>query len=630
MKPFACVLDETGRGISDLSRRSFEATARQRGLSLHWRSFGRAAVLSASDEPNGAPMIVVQDNRMAVGVARVDNRPVLERQAGSDSACLSDLELILRVLNRCGDKSIEAVLGDFAFVAWDSSTLSAVAACDAMSIRKIYYTRRDGLLAFADRAETLAQGDRYDVQYLAERLSTAESDQEHTVYEGVRAVPAATLISFNAGSSVRHRYWSPEQIEPFPAPGLGAQEAATTLRELLLEAVKCRLGGPGETWSQLSGGLDSASVVGVAQWLAQTEAGDEGLSGTVTYVDLQGTPSDERSFAGLVVQRWGLRNEVILDPRIWTDEHFEVPRLDQPRGTFMHFPREYRLHEIVSRAGGRVLLTGQGPDEYLRGNMFFFADWIARGHPLAAVKEMVRRAAIGRVSFWQLAYLNAVVPLLPDAFRRWRGPEVTRLPPWLSRSVIQKFELHKRGFELRLYSGPLGGKYRTSLDKGVDALQRTIGHLVLDDHLDVRHPFLDRRLIEFGLRLPPDLVVQPYAGKWLLREAMRGLVPEEVRVRVGKGSMGQLYAWSFSRQRHLLEPLVENPILADLGVVDGKALKQAFLEIPQQPQRTDEPHTNLQHVLAMEAWLQIRAGRWPREPRQLSSESSRSHIREAR
>lgn len=613
MRLFACLLDEVGRGIGDAARRAYESLARKRGLDFDWQLCGHGAVLTAWDDPFGDPMVVSEGNRTAVGVARLDNRPEIERLLGAQYSALTDMELVLRAFTRRGTACLPVLLGDFAFVTWDETDRVAVAACDALSIKKIYYTRRNGLLSFADRAEALAAGDRYDVQYLAERVAVCESSQDRTVYEGVRAVPGGTVVTFQEGRTTLHRYWSPEQCEPLSERALNVPEAAAALRELVLEAVRCRIGYQGDTWSQLSGGVDSSAIAGAAQWLEETGVISQGLRGTVTYVDRQGTAADERTFSNLVAHRWRLRNEAILDPPLWTDERYDIPRLDQPRGNFMHYPREYRLCQIVRQAGGRVLLTGQGPDEYLRGSMLFFADWIAQGRFWDAVREMARRSAIGRVSFWELAYRNAVTPLLPGRLRQWLGPEVTRLPQWLHPDIVRRFQLHKHGLELGLYAGRPGEKYHTSIVKGVLAVQRTVGHLVLDDVLDVRHPFLDRRLVEFGLHLPPDLVVRPYAGKWLLREAMRGLLPEPVRTRVGKATMGELYAWSFINQRPLLAPLTENPILAELGIIDGAALRAVYEGAPSQPQRRGDPHGNLQHVLAIEAWLQIRDGRWPRE-----------------
>lgn len=224
---------------------------------------------------------------------------------------------------------------------------------------------------------------------------------------------------------------------------------------------------------------------------------------------------------------------------------------------------------------------------------------------------MVRWAAIGRVSFWELAYRNALVPLIPGGLQRWIGPGVARLPAWVRPEIAKRYDLGRRRYELALSGGPIGGKYRHTMLRSVVALSKSIGHLLLDDRLDVRHPFLDRRLVELGLQLPPELTTRPYAGKWVLREAMRGILPEPVRTRVGKGSQNERHAWSLTAQRPLLEPLVRDPILAELGIVDGTAVRAAFDAAPQQAQRRGDPHAALQQVLAVEAWLQIRAGRWP-------------------
>ena len=177
---------------------------------------------------------------------------------------------------------------------------------------------------------------------------------------------------------------------------------------------------------------------------------------------------------------------------------------------------------------------------------------------------------------------------------------------------MQQYGLQDRVFEFVLHDGPIGQKYRHTMTRSLVTLSKTIGHLVLDDLLDVRHPFLDRRLVEFGLGLPPDLTTRPHAGKWVLRQAMCGIVPEVVRTRVGKGSLNERHAWSLNAQRPLLESLVREPILADLGVVDGAELRAAFDRAPQEAFRRAGPHSALQQVLAIEAWLQLRTGRWPR------------------
>jgi asparagine synthase (glutamine-hydrolysing) len=612
MKIFLCVLDPNGCGIGEETMREYECLPRRRGLQVQWRAFGQAAVLTACDDPCDIPSLVCDGYSIGVGMARLDNRAEVRRMVRGDVTGLTDLALILAAVKRLGAECIREILGDFAFVIWDAAARQSVAACDALGVKKLYYTSRDGLHAFASHVEPLASGERYDIEYLAEQVAACDATPELTVYEDVKAIRAGSMVVVEPGRLVVRTYWSPEAVAQRLPPRTTLTESVEEFRRLFVEAVRSRLPIDGGAWAQLSGGLDSSSVASVAQWLVSSGATARGLDGTVTYVDRRGTPSDEREYSDVIVSRWGLRNETIIDPPMWYDERCFAPRLDQPRHNFMFYPRECRLCEVVRGASGRVLLTGQGPDEYLRGSMFFFADWLAQGRIFSAVREMARRAAIGRVSLWDLAYQNAVMPLLPERLRLKLGPAVTQLPEWVHPAIARRYALHERRLEIALYSGPMRQKYRHSVVKGVRVLAATIGHLVLDDHLDVRHPFLDRRLVEFGLALPPELTTQPYAGKWVLREAMRDVVPEVVRTRIGKGTQAERHAWALTAQRTLLEPLVREPVLADLGVVDGSKLRSAFQSIPHQPRRTNDPHAAMEQVLAIEAWLQIRAGRWPR------------------
>lgn len=610
MRLFVCLLALDGQPIPESDRRRFESMPRGRRLTFAWLDRPGVSVLTASSHPSEC-LLASEGRSFAAGIARVDNRAELAGWAGLEDEGTTDLELILHVFSSLGSPCIPRILGDFGVVLWNPATRTMVAACDALAVRKVYYLQHGSLLAFASHAEALASGRQYERRFLAEQVASAESSPELTVYQGVKAVPAGTMMVLDGIRLTAFRYWSPEDSTPARPPAISEGEAVDGLRALLVEAVRTRLPRNEPAWAQLSGGLDSSSVVSVVQWLAERGELPAGLAGTVTYVDRESTPSDERTYSSAVVSRWGLPNELILNPPMWYDERYGPPLIDQPRPNLMFYPREARLLEIMAASGARVLLTGQGPDEYLRGSMFFFADWIVRGRLWAAAKEMLRRAAIGRVSFWELAYRNALAPLLPRSWHRWVGPRTARLQRWIPRRVAREYELDGRRFELALHGGPLGGKYRHSMVKSAVGLSRSMGHLLLDDGLDVRHPFLDRRLLEFGLALPPELTTRPYAGKWVLREATRGIVPELIRTRVGKGSQNERHAWALAAQRELLAPLVRSPILADLGVVDGAALRAAFDDAPRQGQSRGDPHAALQQVLAVEAWLQVRAGLWP-------------------
>lgn len=612
MTLFVCLIDPAGQPITADCHRRYEGFPRSRGLTFTWRRFPGVSVLVVGDGPQHPPVVASHNGHLAAGVVRLDNRLDVARWAGCQPDDASDLELVLRAVSRHGAECVPRLHGDFAFVAWNSIARTGVAARDAFGLKKLYYTDDDGLLAFASRGDALALKGGYDMQRLAELVALCTPSPERSVYAGVHQVPGGTVAVVTGATRIAlSRYWSPLDYRDAPMWRGSLEDAAHACRSLLADAVRLRLGTNGDTWAQLSGGLDSSSVVGLAQWLARSGVSPHGLAGTITYVDEHGTGADERYYSDAVIRKWRTRNETILGYPIWHDDRYDVPRIDEPNVAIMMYPRDYRLCEIVSGAHGKVLLTGVGGDNLFTGNMFFFADWLAHGHLLMVVREVARRAAMGHVSFWELAYRNALLPLLPRSIRDRLIRDVGQLPPWVSSTGVGKHAPHAQPGILAHYAGQPGDKYRTALVTGVAELVGGGSYDVIESVLDVRHPFLYRPLVEFALCLPPDMCARPNARKWILREAMRDILPDEVRTRVGKGGPYARLAYSISAQQSLLRPLVEEPILGDLGLIDVARFRAYFEGAAGAPQERQQLHASLHHTLAIEAWLQMRSGRWP-------------------
>ena len=621
MKFFTCLLDPDDRGISDTVRQAHESAARTHGLTFQWRVAGLLRVLAAWDEPYGEPLIAEDRHHVGVGTVRLDNRADLERWADCEATDLTDLELVLHVVARHGTRYVPQFLGDFAFIVWDGQTRTAVAACDALAVQRLYHAERQGLFAFASRAEALAVGEQYEVQYLIELVGLYAPSPELSVYAGVRAVPAGSMAVIERSKLTIRQYWSAADFESDPAWAHSEQEAVDSCRRLLVESIRLRLSRDGATWAQLSGGIDSSSIVSLVQWLAERGEIAHGLAGTVTFVDRQGTGADEREYSDAVVNRWGVRNETIVDPPTWHDDRYPPPLTDQPTFGLMFYPRDCRLSAVVRAAGARVLLTGWGGDEIFMGNMLFFADWVAQGRIWTAVREMARRAAIGRVSFWELAFRNAVAPLLAPSIQHRFVHDSSPFQPWLERGTLRRYGLTKQRPLTGEYGGPVRHKYRHAVAMRIGALTRLTNRDALADFLDIRHPFMYRPLVEFALRLPPELRARPHAHRWVVREAMQGILPDAVRTRVGKPGTGEALAWSLTMERARLAPLLQEPMLAELGVLDATKLRAAFDATAHRTQSAESMHGPVLSTLTVEAWLQLRSGRWPRGGLRDSTES---------
>lgn len=567
----------------------------------------------------GGPIVARIGPAIAIGVVRLDNRAEVLQLLSRRDDDVSDLGLVMQFVTRDQGARIGQLEGDFSFVVWDPMSGCLLAARDTFGVRKLYYSGpSNGLITFCSHASPLASGDAFDVQYLAERVSYCAPDPGRTVYANVRALPAATVLRVRNGAPLLTTYWSAEEAQARDRVAMSPHDSIDAFRTMLIDAVRQRLSGDTRTWSHLSGGLDSSSVVSLSQWLASRGDVPHGLGGTVTFTDSLGTGADEKEYSDAVVQHWRVRNELVPHQVSRVDALVDPPLLDQPNRSFPAAARDCEAARVIESAGGQVLFTGLGGDNLALGTMFFFADWVATGQLGRALMEMAHRAAMGRVSFWELAYRNALLPLLPAGLRRalTRGGEGD-VPPWLTAVAARQFDLEARTAHDQVYGGRLGHKYEQAQAALIAAIPSTLIDGPHEDALDVRHPYLHRPLVELSLRLPPELVVRPQQRKWILRESMRGILPEFVRTRVGKGEADGFDVWSLTHEQNYIDRLLEDPILSQLGCIDPKRLRDAVTAARDGRGGQRGASSRVGSTLEVELWLQIRSGRWAAKDSQI-------------
>jgi len=604
---FACFVHSRGERVAPAATASVDRFWAGRGVRLDRLECGAVTVLWSRNGSSGVVDVAASGSLVAAGWMRLENRDVLTRRYGLTDEPVSDVALALRHYRRTAEGAIRDLIGDFALVIADGRSGTALAARDAFGVRTLYTAQRGDVAVFATRAEAIAIGDDYDTDYLIEFAAGVESEAGRTAYAGVRCVPPASMAVVRGGSSEVRTYLSAAEFEPKPVRDEGA--AVEEFRSLLFDAVRLCLTGDAGTWSELSGGLDSSSIVSIAQTLERRGDVATGVGGTLTYVDSVGAGSDERMYSDSVVQTYGVRNELLVDYVPLQAASRQVPNSDLPSSRCLLAARDIATCVLLDGAGARVLLSGVGSDHYLVGSMFFFADWIAGGQWRRALREMLRWAALGRVSFWKLAYLNAVLPLVPSAFRlrRARGVEA---PRWIPATARQRLRLTERSVVAQSYAGRRGAQYAHELAFSTSAISAAIDHGIVADAVDVRYPFCHRPLVEFALALPAEVSRRPNERKWILREAMRGCLPEIIRGRRWKGAFDGRIAWSLTHERHRFDALVEHSVLAELGCIEIAPLRAAIEKATTVDGEIERGQ--VLNVLALELWLRMRTGRWDR------------------
>lgn len=513
------------------------------------------------------------------------------------------IECIACAVDQYGADGVARLIGDFAFVAWIRRSGEVIAARDALGVRTLYVRWiTPSCLAFSTEACRLAGQSDYNDAFMREFLLRGCGPSNCSSFEDVRAVSPGEVLVIKGGRLESRKSWSPYGLTIDRA--IDARSAVAEFRSLFTDALRFAIGDGTAVWATLSGGLDSSSIVCTATDERRLRAGCPGLTGTLTYLD--DTPSaDEADFASTVVRKDGLPNLMVPSGDLWADGGCKPAATDQPTLSFPHFARDLRAANAVLAAGGRVILHGIGPDHYLTGNLQFLADHLANGEVGSALHGVLLWSRVIGRSVWSLGReccvsavrrtRRRVLSLAPLPTPKWLGTRARGWEPLGARTLS-----HCAEERFRLYAADVA--------RAVENLSADLDRGPMASLLDVRYPFLYRPLVAFSLCLSPQLRTNPAGTKWVLREAMRGILPESVRTRRTKGSLHQRYVQSLRRQRSRVDELVDRSILCELGYVR----KQPFREAVGAARAGDRRSVDeVMPVLSLETWLAVRHRRWP-------------------
>ena len=524
---------------------------------------------------------------------RVDNRAELRAALEAKGARVrdtTDAELILRAYECWGEECPQKIIGDFAFAIWDGRNQQLFCARDALGVRPFYYYTGDRLVAFAsDPAAIFALPEvdtRLNLDALADYLVNNLADSEPTEFEQLYRLRPAHSLSVQ-GSSIRKRqYWDvdPNRVLEWKNP----ERYEEAFQEVFNTAVRACLRSLGSPGVVVSGGLDSSSILCWMEDLkARGETGAE-IKGYSAVFDRQAY--DESHYVRSIQERWG------------TPIHFCRPEPPTPlwglaearRGNTqpMSTPMAYLVQSLLDSAasdGRRVVLAGVGGDDFMDAPTNLAAALFTSGRVGAAWDYTVALARFHSVSVRRAVLLCLVQPLLSqllpsgikNAYRSVRpGVSCSWLRhPYLGRVLERKRSLpwHLRGRKFtnagrRSAYNIIHSGYRIRALENWDRLAAVAGAGV-----EVRHPFCDRRLVEFASAVPDTEMVRGGEPKGLLRAALGSRLPDLVRHRRGKADFATLM-----NQRLIFDDadaimsLLAGSRLEEIGLVDGKRARQHY------------------------------------------------------
>lgn len=569
------------------------------------------------------------DGRLTlVADLRLDDRDGLMRALGTrpEGEKATDADLVLAAYDRWGTACPAHLLGDFAFALWDASRQWLFAARDPLGVRPFYVTEEKGAVLFASSvAQLLAVSERTPRlnELAAAAFLAAESPfLDQTFYGGIRQLlPSHALLIQPDGATRTWQYWDVDfdhRIEY-----ADEQQYVEHFREVFGKAVQDRLRSAAPIGIFLSGGLDSGSVASMAGWVRERDGVRMPALHAFSFAFDQFPRSDERHVSDRIAERYGFRTHYVHTDEAWPLKDYPAhgPHRDSPLVGAYQVLIEHGLAKARAE-GVRLMLSGHRGDliagEYILDfpSLLWSGRWKELARDLRTHRErdgvtrwheLKRAFALPiRRTLWPLGRAEQARLRLRRLRRRGKG-RYSHLS-WLRSEWLDAVGLeeavaeapgalpvrglnHARRERYRAIYMPLHVEVPVWLSRTYAAYGIT--------HVD---PWSDRRLVEFAMAVPQEVLNRPGEFKRLTRRAMEGIIPENARRIAGKYVPEALLNHALKeREQEVVRVMLSNMQAAQRGFIDERALQasyEAYLR-----GETDLPL--LWYILSFEMWLRM-------------------------
>ena len=476
----------------------------------------------------------------------------------------SDTEVLLRAWEQWGEECVRRLRGMFAFVLWDKRRRILFGARDRLGIKPLYYHAGPRSFAFASELKALIEYPEVprelDVTALYEYLNHRYVIAPRTMLRGIAKLPPGhSFVVSDSGLSIT-RYWQFANVEY--TGRVNERRLIEEFTATMDEAIRLHLVSDVPVGAFLSGGLDSSAVVA---WMAKSQS-----SRVKTFSIGYDAPESELEFAKVVAQHLGTEHhEVVLGPDDFASSFADVVwAMDEPVGDEAALPLHYL--SALARSEVTVALSGEGADELLAGYDYSRqveierfrswpgSNWVGRAGRRAGIKPIVSRAHL----------------LTTPLEKRYRGvsqpfnwPEMQELFPDFPVNDIQLPEM--QGIDLAYAAcpveDPLGRMTYVDLTTWLpDDLLVKADRMTMAHSLELRVPFLDHKVVEFLWRVPPGFKIRGVVKKYLLKQAVAGLLPSEIVNRKKVGFATPLDSWF----RSSLSEFVDDSLTQRGGALD--------------------------------------------------------------
>ena len=504
----------------------------------------------------------------------------------------SDTETIVHAYEQWGDDCVERFRGMFAFAIWDAPKRRLLLVRDRLGIKPLYWTMAGDTLLFGSEIKALLASGMVEAvanhAVMPEVLSTRYTSGEETLFRGIYKLLPGHRLVFEGGAVAIQQYWDlPTRTDSPESPAASPVER---FKELLEESVRLRLMADVPLGMFLSGGIDSSAIAAIMARMIDRPL----QTFSVAFKD---RAFNELEYAREVARSIGaVSHEIVIDDQ---DFFGALPKLVWHEDEPIAHPSSVPLYFVsaLARQHVTVVLTGEGSDELLAGyGKYPRVAWNWRA---GTVYERMLPAAVRE------SIARGIVPMLPRKLERYarrsfltmdRSPEAMFFDNFASIRLADQQRLLAPAYRpaasrtgayassLGYFNAPNGNS--TLLDRLLYADIKTylVELLMKQDQMSMatsiesRVPFLDHKLVEFAATLPDAWKLSGFTTKRILRESMKGLLPESSLNRPKMGFPVPFAGWTRgawngvardglldrrSRERGLIDPVAVESLVRD-------------------------------------------------------------------
>ena len=428
-----------------------------------------------------------------------------------------------------------------------------------LQMESIYFSNEIDILFEKTKIEKIP-----NIKSMKTLLYQTTIEYEDTMYEQIKRVPPGHYLKVTQDKVDCIRYWYPEKIEI--NYDITLDEASDTFKSLFQKAIESRVGTDEQTAYELSGGLDSSSIVSMIRKYHPHKKID-----TYTMI-FKGLSCDERSYVRAIEEQYDFTTHEIVSENIDYENSFDFKfnyRMNPHWPITTTFTMMFPMVESMFKDGKKIIITGQGGDHLLTGSCEILADLFRRG----AFKKLLKEIRSRRYTLVQMigcGFLPLIRGKTSRKFKKILLSLLNKTTDTKKENIKDLFDLFEgnESFKISDMNALLSSNHALIMDgNALHTLEKIY-------NVEYRHPFFDKKLVEFVFSLPPEYRYSQGWIKMLLRYAMEDTLVDKVRSRQDKAEFSEVII----QQLHAFDirKLLQNASLTSLGLISQNEIDRVL------------------------------------------------------